>query len=97
VTSQTDSMKTLEVFRSTPHEFDLLITDYTMPKLTGVDLAGEVLHIRPDMPILLCTGFSEKITPGHIEELGFALLMKPYSMLEISRAARKILDARKGG
>ena len=67
VTSQTDSVSALEVFRSSPDEFDLIITDYTMPKLTGLDFAREVLRIRPDIPILLCTGFSEKITPDQRE------------------------------
>ena len=97
VTSQTDSVKALEVFRSSPDQFDLVITDYTMPKLTGVDLAGEVLRIRPDMPVMLCTGFSEKITPRRIKDLGIELLMKPYGMIEISQTVRKILDAQKGG
>ena len=97
VTSQTDSVSALEVFRLSPDEFDLVITDYTMPKLTGLDLAREVLRIRPDIPILLCTGFSEKITPDHMKELGMGLLMKPYGMRQISEEVRKILDARKGG
>jgi CheY-like chemotaxis protein len=97
VTSQTDSVSALEVFRSNPHEFDLVITDYTMPKLTGFDLAREVLRIRPDIPVLLCTGFSEKITPEHVKELGMGLLMKPYGVKQISDEVRKILDAQKGG
>jgi PAS domain S-box-containing protein len=97
VTSRTDSMDALEVFRSSPDEFDLVITDYTMPKLTGLDLAREVLRVRPDIPVLLCTGFSEKITPDSMKELGIGLLMKPYGMGEISEAVRKVLDARKGG
>ncbi len=97
VTSQTDSVSTLEIFSLSPHEFDLVITDYTMPKLTGMDFAREVRRIRPDMPILLCTGFSEKITPDSVKELGVGLLMKPYGMRQISEAIRKILDARKGG
>jgi CheY-like chemotaxis protein/anti-sigma regulatory factor (Ser/Thr protein kinase) len=97
VTGQTDSVKALEVFRSSPDEFDLVITDYTMPNLTGMDLAEEVCRIRSDMPILLCTGFSEKITPEGVKELGVGLLMKPYGMRQMSEAIRKILDARKGG
>ncbi|MFZ0931851.1 MAG: PAS domain S-box protein [Syntrophobacteraceae bacterium] len=96
VTSQTDSVKALEVFRSSPDEFDLVITDYTMPKLTGLDFAMEVLRIRPDMPVLLCTGFSEKITPESVKELGVELLLKPYGMRQISEMVRKILDAQKG-
>ena len=97
VTGQTDSVTALEVFRVSPDEFDLIITDYTMPNLTGMDLAKEVRRIRPDIRIMLCTGFSEKITPDHMKELGVGLLMKPYGMREISEAIRKTLDARKGG
>jgi len=97
VTSQTDSVKALEIFRSNPDEFDLVMTDYTMPNLTGMDLAMEVLRIRPDMPIMLCTGFSEKITTDSVKGLGMKLLMKPYGMRQISEAVRKILDAQKGG
>jgi len=93
VTSQTDSMKALEIFRSSPDKFDLIITDYTMPKLTGLDFAREVLRVRPDMPIMLCTGFSEKITPDSVKELGMGFLMKPYGMRQMSEAIRKILDA----
>jgi CheY-like chemotaxis protein len=96
VTSHTDSVSALEVFRSNPNEFDLVVTDYTMPKLTGLDLAREVSRIRPDIPILLCTGFSEKITPDHVKELGMGLLMKPFGMRQISEEVRKILDAQKG-
>ncbi len=97
VTSRTDSVNALELFRSNPDEFDLVITDYTMPKLTGLDFAREVFQIRPDMPVLLCTGLSEKITSNSAKELGMGLLVKPYCMREISEAVRKILDARKGG
>jgi len=96
LTSQTDSVNALEIFRLAPDEFDLVITDYTMPELTGLDFAREIRLIRPDMPIMLCTGFSEKITPDSVKELRMELLMKPYGMSEISEAARKILDARKG-
>jgi CheY-like chemotaxis protein len=96
VTGQTDSVNALEIFRSNPDEFDLVITDYTMPKLTGLDLAREVRRIRPDMPVLLCTGFSEKITPDSVKELGVELLLKPYGVRQISEMVRKILDAQKG-
>ena len=92
VTSETNSVNALCEFRLRPYEFDLIITDYTMPKLTGVDLAREVRRIRPDMPILLCTGFSEKITPDNLKELRLELLMKPYAMRQISEVVRKILD-----
>ncbi len=97
LTSRTDSVDALEVFRSSPDEFDLVITDYTMPKLTGLDFASELMRLRHDIPILLCTGFSEKMTSGHVKELGIELLMKPYNVRQISQAVRRILDARKGG
>ena len=97
VTSQTDGVKALDVFRSSPGEFDLVITDYTMPNLNGLDLAREVLRIQPDMPIMLCTGFSEKITPKGMKELGLGLLLKPYGIRQISEAVRKIFDDQKGG
>jgi PAS domain S-box-containing protein len=97
VTAETDSLRALEVFSTKSDEFDLIITDYTMPNLSGLDFAGEVLRIRPNMPIMLCTGFSEKITPDSVKELGVELLMKPYSLRQISEAVRKILDSRKGG
>jgi PAS domain S-box-containing protein len=97
LTAGTDSLRALEVFSARADEFDLIITDYTMPNMTGMDLAKEVRRIRPDIPILICTGFSEKITPESARELGIELLMKPYSIRQISRAVRKILDARKGG
>ncbi len=92
VTSRTDSVKALEIFRSSPDEFDLIITDYAMPKMTGLDFAREVSLIRPGIAILLCTGFSEKITPDNIKELGIGLLMKPYDLRQISWMVRKMLD-----
>jgi PAS domain S-box-containing protein len=95
VTAQTDSLRAIEVFSAGPDDFDLIITDYTMPNLTGMDLVKEVRRIRPDMPVMLCTGFSEKITPDSVRELGVELLMKPYGMRQISEAVRKILDARR--
>jgi len=96
VTSQTDSVKALEIFSSSPDEFDLIITDYAMPKLTGLDFAREVSRLRPGIPILLCTGFSEKITTDSVRELGIGLLMKPYDIRQISGIVRKILDTQKG-
>jgi len=96
VRTETDSLRALEVFSAAPDEFDLIITDYTMPNLTGIDFANEVRRIRPDMPVMLCTGFSDKINPHSLKELGVELLMKPYALRQISEAVRKVLDARKG-
>jgi PAS domain S-box-containing protein len=97
VTAETDSLRALEVFSARPDEFDLVITDYTMPNLTGMEFAKKVRRIRPSMPIILCTGFSEKITPDCVKELGIELLMKPYGLRQISEVVRRILDAGKGG
>ena len=67
--AETDSLRAIEVFSARPDKFDLIITDYTMPNLTGMDLLEEVRRIRPDIPIILCTGFSERITPDSAKEL----------------------------
>ncbi len=56
VTTRTSSIEALELFRMKPMEFNLVITDQTMLQMTGTDLAKEILHIRPDIPITLCTG-----------------------------------------
>ncbi len=94
VTPRTDSMLALEIFRSRPCAFDLVMTDYTMPKLTGLDLFKEIHQTRPDIPIILCTGFSEKITPEGLTDLGVELVMKPFSMKQIAESIHKVLRAR---
>ena len=58
VTATTESAKALEIFLSRPDRFDLVITDMTMPGMTGIDLSKEILGLRPAIPIILCTGFS---------------------------------------
>jgi len=60
-TAKTSSLETLELFRSDSNAYDIVITDQTMPDMTGVQLAKELLKIRPDIPILICTGDSSKI------------------------------------
>ena len=96
VITETDSLRALEIFSAAPDQFDLIITDYAMPNLTGMDFAWGIRRIRPDMPIMLCTGFGESITRDTVKELGLELLMKPYGIKQISEAVRKILDAGKG-
>ncbi|CCK80539.1 PAS domain-containing hybrid sensor histidine kinase/response regulator [Desulfobacula toluolica] len=93
VTSLTSSVEALEVFRAAPNEFDLVISDVAMPILSGDRLASELIKIRPDIPILICTGFSETITQKNVEELGGkGLLMKPVGMKDLAQAIRNILD-----
>ncbi len=92
VTPATDSLQALELFRENAGRFDLIITDYTMPKLTGTDLAKEIHRIRPGIPVILCTGFSEKITPRTAAEFGVAHIMKPFVAKDIAKLVRKLLD-----
>jgi CheY-like chemotaxis protein len=94
VTAGNSSLEALELFRAGPAEFDLVITDLTMPNMTGVQLTRELKHIRPDIPILLCTGFSEAITEDQIQELGIRkLLLKPVNILSLAKAIQEVLTA----
>lgn len=80
VVTRTSSVEALEAFRAAPHHFDLVITDQTMPNMTGEQLAKELLHLRPDIPIILCTGFSHTLTEERARELGIqAFLLKPFT------------------
>lgn len=84
VRSTTSSMKGLELFQNAPENFDLVITDQTMPAMTGADLAVKMLQIRSDTPIILCTGFSEKITLEKAKALGIrGFLNKPFSKRDL--------------
>jgi len=95
VESRTSSVEAMATFLSAPERIDLIITDMTMPHMTGEKLAIEVKKIRPDVPIILCTGFSEKMTPEHAKNLGIdALLLKPITLSDLSRTIRNLLDAR---
>jgi PAS domain S-box-containing protein len=93
VTAYTSSVEALEAFRAAPHHFDLIITDHTMPYLTGEALTQAVRRIRPDIPIILCTGFSHTMTAKKAAALGIqAYLTKPLGTRELSLAMRQILD-----
>jgi CheY-like chemotaxis protein len=93
VVSSTNSIDALEMFRTHPHQFDLVITDMTMPGLTGKGLAEELMKIRPDIPIMLCTGYSDLITEEEARNLGITeFIMKPISLREFSQAVRKALN-----
>ena len=70
VTARTDSLKALELFRQKPDEFDLVITDMTMPAMTGDVLAANIISIRPDIPVIVCTGYSERIDKEIINKIG---------------------------
>ena len=93
VTSCCDSFDALDLFRSDPDRFDLVLSDMTMPGMTGDELAEEVKAIRSEMPVIICTGFSAKMDEEKAAALGInALLKKPVSLEEMARTVRRVLD-----
>ena len=92
VTARTSSIEALEAFKNDPDGFDLVITDQTMPNMTGKDLANELMSIRTDIPIILCTGFSEQIDEIKAKEMGISFLMKPIVLSQIANMIREALD-----
>ena len=91
----TSSLAALEAFRQTPHHFDLVITDQTMPHMTGEVLARELRRIRPDIPIILCTGFSHTIDAEKAQAQGIdAFLMKPLAARDLGLVIQQILEQR---
>ena len=83
----------MEAFKDNPEKFDLIISDMTMPSMTGDMLADEIIKIRPDIPIIICTGFSEQLSEKKINTLGIkGLLMKPLTINELAKMVRKVLD-----
>jgi len=93
VDARISNLEALEVFRKSPDAFDLIITDYTMPNMTGRALAKELMCIRPDIPIILCTGFNEQIDEDVAKKMGIkAFVMKPIGVREIATTIREVLD-----
>jgi PAS domain S-box-containing protein len=98
VTAYTSSAEALATFRAAPQSFDLVITDQTMPQLTGEALSRELRRMRPDIPIILCTGFSHMMAPDKALILGIdAFFMKPLSTRELATTIRRVLTARREG
>jgi CheY-like chemotaxis protein len=92
VTVYSDPEEALETFQARPDDFDLLLTDMTMPGMTGVQLANEIFTIRPKMPIVLCTGFSELINEERAKALGLkGFIMKPVVKKDLALTIRKAL------
>ncbi|MCP3954292.1 MAG: PAS domain S-box protein [Desulfobacterales bacterium] len=93
VTVNNCSIEAVDTFRASPDSFDLVITDMTMPNMTGDKLAGELIKIRPEIPILLCTGLCEQISEEELKSLGIkGVIMKPVVSGELSTMIRKLLD-----
>ncbi len=87
------SFEALQFLQRDPGGFDLIITDQTMPNMTGDVLAQKCLQIKPDIPIILCTGYSEKVSDEKVRELGIrAFIMKPVNRREIGETIRRVLD-----
>ena len=93
VTAVTDSQRAIILFSADPAQFDLVMTDQTMPNMTGESLGKDMMRIRPDIPIILCTGYSDSISPEKVREMGFqGFLMKPFTMAEGAELVRYVLD-----
>lgn len=94
VTACNGSLEALDVFQQSPDEFDLVITDQTMPHMTGYNLAKRILRIKPSMSVILCTGYSDSLTPQKARDAGSkALLYKPFSRKDVARTVHDVLSA----
>lgn len=93
VTVMTDPVEALKLFSANAEYFDLVITDQTMPELTGQELLEQIKKIRPDIPTILCTGFSSKIDVQASRKVGIrAFLLKPTDFKELPAVIRSVLD-----
>jgi CheY-like chemotaxis protein len=93
VTAITSSIEALEAFQPDPESIDVIITDMTMPNMTGDKLARQIRKIRSDIPIIMCTGFSEKVNGVQASTMEInAFLMKPVDKTKFARTLRKVLD-----
>lgn len=89
-----DSLEALDIFKREPQAFDLIITDQTMPRMTGTQLSQEMMALREDIPVILCSGYSEMVNRDLAREVGIReFLMKPVSRNELAETIRRILDA----
>ena len=94
VLCRTDSTEALETFRENPRDFDIVVTDVTMPKMTGDDLARRLLEIRSDLPVVVCTGYNDVMDADTAAAIGVRrVLMKPVSSAELSTAIREAMQS----
>ena len=97
VQGSTDPSEALAMFEAAPNAYDLVITDMAMPHMTGDQLTTKILQIRPDMPIIVCTGYSEKLSETEAREIGIrSFVMKPLDKNDFAMMVRKVLDEAKG-
>ncbi len=98
VTAVSDSRKAYDLFLSDPYAYDIVITDITMPGMTGDALVAAILRQRPGLPVIICTGYSERVSEAEAKRIGArAYLLKPFSMSTIAGLVRSILDEAKAG
>ncbi|WP_051309021.1 response regulator [Desulfogranum japonicum] len=94
VTGVVESVKALELFKQDPDRFDIVLSDYDMPDLKGMQLALEIHNLRPELPIMLCSGYTDKIDPARATALGIRkILNKPLSLDTLGYAIREVLDS----
>jgi DNA-binding NarL/FixJ family response regulator len=87
----------LAAFEMDPSQFDLVITDMHMPNLTGAHLAEKMIAVKPALPVIVCTGFSESINREKAAAMGIrGLLMKPVGLMDLARKIREVLDSKSG-
>ena len=98
VTGRTSSREALETVRLQPEMFDLVITDFIMPQMNGVELARELTRLRPDMPIILFSAIRQAVSAEKARRLGIKdYLIKPMRAAELHQAIRRVLDSRPPG
>ncbi|MEN6622887.1 MAG: PAS domain S-box protein [Smithella sp.] len=96
IVSEQNPLKAWALFQHDPSALDMIITDQTMPDLTGADMAKKMLSIRPDIPIILCTGYSELVSPEEAKALGIReYLMKPISINDLAQTIRNVFDGKR--
>ncbi len=95
VISRFSSLEALEAFKADPDRFDIVITDMAMPNIPGDKLSSELIKIRPDIPVLLCTGFSDAMSAEKAESIGLkGFLLKPVVMKDLDQKIREVLDGK---
>lgn len=93
VITKTSSSEALNLFANTPDQFDLVITDCSMPQISGESLTQELLRIRPDIPIILCTGHSQAVADEQVKAIGVqGSLLKPFTESDVANGVRQVLD-----
>jgi len=93
VTAMTSSLEAMELFKEDPLRYDLLLTDLIMPQLTGDKLVSEIIEIRPDMPVIITSGFTDTIVNDNFKQISNkAFISKPFQPQELAKTVRQVLD-----